>query len=253
MRGAGGRSIVNGLIFAALAAEFIVLAGHVLFGWGSKSYPPTPPALAFQSPVPPSGADVLLRLSAEAAEPELAAVARRHAVRVREGPQLEPAHRRPSVQVAAGHLRRLAQPQRGPGPERVAARAGAAARDREARRGLGAGVGIRRPRPPDAEPPGPGRRPGGPAADPVDDPGRGQPGHHDRSRGRSGAAVSLDSSYSGEPITYTLIFDPATGALLEADETLSDRPHHLDALKGSVVSFTTFQRSGYVASRSTAP
>jgi len=67
--------------------------------------------------------------------------------------------------------------------------------------------------------------------------------------GRPGAAVSLTSSYSNEPITYTLIFDPRSGALLEADETLGAPPHRLNALKGSVVAFTTFLRSGYVTSR----
>ena len=64
--------------------------------------------------------------------------------------------------------------------------------------------------------------------------------------GRTGAAVSLDSSYSGEPITYTLIFDPATGALLESDDTLGGPPHHLDALQGSVVAYTTILSAGYV-------
>jgi hypothetical protein len=67
--------------------------------------------------------------------------------------------------------------------------------------------------------------------------------------GRAGDAVSLDSSYSGEPITYTLIFAPATGALLESDETLAGPPHRLNALKGSVVAFTTILSSGYVSSR----
>jgi hypothetical protein len=71
--------------------------------------------------------------------------------------------------------------------------------------------------------------------------------------GRPGAAVSLDSSYSGEPITYTLIFNPATGALLESDETLAGPPHRLNALKGSVVAFTTFLSTGYVTSRSATP
>ncbi len=62
-----GRSIVNGLIFAALLAECVWLIGHVLFDWGSKTYPTTPRPLVFLSPVPPSGNDVLLRLSAVAA------------------------------------------------------------------------------------------------------------------------------------------------------------------------------------------
>jgi hypothetical protein len=67
--------------------------------------------------------------------------------------------------------------------------------------------------------------------------------------GRTGAAVSLESGYTGEPITYTLVFDPATGALLESDETLAGPPHHLNALKGSVVGFTTFESAGYVTSK----
>jgi len=70
-----------------------------------------------------------------------------------------------------------------------------------------------------------------------------------RPRGRAGAAVSLDSSASGEPITYTLIFDPATRALLESDETLAGPPHRLNALKSSVVALTTILSSGYVATR----
>ncbi len=253
MRRAGGRSLVNGLIFAALAAEFIALAGHVLFGWGSKSYPPTPPALVFQSPVPPSGADVLLRLSAEAAS--------------QSSPPWPAGTPYAYVQVRSWSLHtHNAQ-------SRVVASTSAAWHSREEVSALSAS------RPVLARLLAPGSRGGGwaPGWEFVDlgrltqsrpVPGAAQaillrilsgiPGvvnqgtTTDRA-GRTGAAVSLDSSYSGEPITYMLIFDPATGALLESDETLSDRPHHLDAVKGSVVAFTTFLRSGYVTSRSATP
>ncbi len=253
MRGAGGRSIVNGLIFAALAAEFIVLAGHVLFGWGSKSYPPTPPALAFESPVPPSGADVLLRLSAEAASqssPPWAAATPYAYVKVRSWSlRTDDPQSRVQPATSAGWRSRDEVPALSASQPVLARRLAAGSR------GGGWAPGwkfvdlarLTQSRP----------VPG--AAQAVllrilsTIPGVVNQGTTTDRAGRIGAAVSLDSSYSGEPITYTLIFDPATGALLEADETLSDRPHHLDALKGSVVSFTTFQRSGYVANRSTAP
>jgi hypothetical protein len=253
MRRAGGRTIVNGLIFAALAAELIALAGHVVFGWGSKSYPPTPPALGFHSPVPPSGGDVLLRLSAEAAS--------------QSSPPWPAATPYAYVKVRSWSLRTHDT------QSKVVASTSAGWRSRDEVAALSAS------RPVLARLLVAGSRSGGwaPGWEFVDlarltrsrpVPGAAQAvllrilstmpdvvnqGSTTDRAGRIGAAVSLDSSYSGEPITYTLIFDPATGALLEADETLSDRPQHLDALKGSVVAFTTFLRSGYVASRSAAP
>ncbi|HEX3977023.1 MAG TPA: hypothetical protein VHW96_12225 [Solirubrobacteraceae bacterium] len=253
MRRAGGRSIVNGLIFAALAAEFIALAGHVLFGWGSKSYPPTPPALVFRSPVPPSGADVLLRLSAEAAS--------------QSSPPWPAGAPYAYVKITSWSLH-THNPQ-----SKAVPSTSAAWRSRDEVPALSGS------RPVLAQLLAAGRRGGGWApgwefADlgrltqtrPV--PGAAQAvllrilsripdvvnqGSTTDRAGRAGAAVSLDSSYSGEPITYTLIFNQATGALLESDETLSDRPHRLDAVKGAVVGFTTFVRSGYVASRSATP
>jgi hypothetical protein len=253
MRRAGGRSIVTGLIFAALAAEFIVLAGHVLFGWGSKSYPPTPRTLVFQSPVPPSGADVLLRLSAEAAS--------------QSSPPWPTGTPYAYVQTRSWSLR-THNPQ-----AKMVTSTSAAWRSRDEVPALSASPSVL------ARVLAPGSRDGGwaPGWEFVDlgrlarsrpVPGAAQAillrmlsaipnvvnqGTTTDRAGRTGAAVSLDSSYTGEPITYTLIFDSATGALLESDETLSDTPHHLDAIKGSVVAFTTYLRSGYVASQSATP
>ncbi len=39
--------------------------------------------------------------------------------------------------------------------------------------------------------------------------------------GRAGVAVSVDSGYSGLPTRYTLIFNPATGMLLDAEQVLT--------------------------------
>jgi hypothetical protein len=71
--------------------------------------------------------------------------------------------------------------------------------------------------------------------------------------GRDGVAVSIQSGDVGSPILYTLIFDPATGALLEADEALAGNPGRLDVLPGSVLAYTTWLASGYVASTAASP
>lgn len=243
------RSVVTGLIFAALAAELIWLVGHVVVGWGSQTYPPTPRTLVFQSPVPPSGADVLLRLSAVAASrssPPWPAGAPYAYVKV--SSWRLPAHGTDSAVVphaSATWRSRADVPALSESPE-VAEQLLSAGR-----RGGGWAPGwefvdlvsLTRSRP----------VPG--AAQAVllrrlaAVPGIVNDGTTVDHAGRTGAAVSLDSGYSGEPLTYTLIFDPATGALLESDETLAGAPHGLNALKGSVVSYTTFVSSGYVTSQ----
>jgi hypothetical protein len=241
------RSVVNVLIFTALLAQAAWLIGHVLFGWGSKTYAPTPHALVFEAPVPPSGTDVLLRLSALAASQSslswpadapyayvkvqswrlsahaTRAVARTSAVWHNRGqvPALSDARALDARLLAAGSRRggwapgwafadlvTLARSQPIPGAAQAVLL-----------RRLAAIPGV------------------------VND------GTTTDRAGRAGTAVSLDSGYSGEPITYTLIFNPRTGSLLEADETLAASPHRLAALKGSVVAFTTFESSGYVTSR----
>jgi hypothetical protein len=245
----GARALVTGLIVAALLAECVWLVGHVLFGWGSKTYPPTPPALVFASPQPPSGADVLLRLSAVAASqssPPWPAGAPFAYVKVRSWRLRTHDDQADVVASTTAAWRTRSQV-----PALSASRSVAAQLLATGQRSGGWAPGwafadlvtLTRSRP----------IPGAAQAvllrllaaipDVVND------GTTTDRAGRTGAAVSLESGYSGEPITYTLIFDPGTGALLESDETLADAAHHLDALKGSVVSFTTFLRSGYVAAR----
>jgi hypothetical protein len=65
--------------------------------------------------------------------------------------------------------------------------------------------------------------------------------------GRPGVAVSLDSAYSGLPTRYTLIFDPHTGSLLDEEETLLGNPGKLNVRPRSVIAYTVFLASGYVA------
>ncbi|MFZ1992694.1 MAG: hypothetical protein WAU75_01185 [Solirubrobacteraceae bacterium] len=249
MRQISGRSLVTALIFVALAAEGVWLAGHVLFSWGSQTYPPTPTQLTFEPPVPPPGSDVLLRLSAVAASqssPQWPAGAAYAYVKIRNW------HLRThGAQARMAGLTSASWRARSELPALSASRAGAehllAAGSRSG--GWAPGwefadlSGLTRSQP----------IPGGAQALLLRQlaaiPGIVNDGTTTDRAGRSGAAVSLDSSYSGEPITYTLILDPGTGGLLESDETLSGPPHRLNALKGSVVAFTTFLSSGYVASR----
>jgi hypothetical protein len=71
--------------------------------------------------------------------------------------------------------------------------------------------------------------------------------------GRAGVAVSLISAYAGVMTSYTLIFDPGTGKLLEAEQTLTGSPKELDVRQGAILAYTTFIASGYVANTTTRP
>lgn len=71
--------------------------------------------------------------------------------------------------------------------------------------------------------------------------------------GRAGVAVSLDSGYTGHMIRYTLIFGQGTGELLDAEQTLTGDPGKLDVPEGSILAYTTFLASGYVATTTTRP
>jgi hypothetical protein len=241
------RSIVNGLIFAALLAQAAWLVGHVLFGWGGKTYAPTPPSLAFEAPVPQSGADVLLHLSALAASQSSLpwpADAPYAYVRVQSWRLSAHATRVTARTSAVWHTRSEVPPlsDAGAADARLLA-AGSRSGGWAPGWAFADLVTLAGSRPI----PGPAlavflRRL-------AAIPGVVNDGTTTDRAGRTGTAVSLDSGYSGEPITYTLIFNPRTGALLEADQTLAASPHRLDALKGSVVAFTTFLSSGYVTSR----
>jgi hypothetical protein len=66
--------------------------------------------------------------------------------------------------------------------------------------------------------------------------------------GRPGVAVSLDSAFTGVMTGYTLIFDQQTGDLLDAEQTLIGKPRKdLDVQADSIIAYTTFLASGYVA------
>lgn len=249
MRQISRRSLVNAVIFVALAAEFVWLAGHVVFDWGSKTYPPTPAQLAFVPPAPPSGADVLLRLSAVAAD--------------RSSPPWPASAPYAYVKVRSWRLRARGAPAKVVGSSvaswRTRSQLPALSGSRAAAVQLvaaGSRSGDWAPGWEFADLAGLARSQPIPGADEAvllrqlaTIPDIVNDGTTTDRAGRAGDAVSLDSSYSGEPITYTLIFNPATGALLESDETLAGPPHRLNALKGSVVAFTTILSSGYVQSR----
>ncbi|MGZ4165244.1 MAG: hypothetical protein ACXVSE_12455 [Solirubrobacteraceae bacterium] len=248
-----GRSLVNALVFTALAAQLIFLLGHLVFGWGTTRYPPTPRPLVFESPVPPSGVDVLLRLSAVAAShasPAWPSGAPYAYVKVRAW-RLRPRGDEGTVgpRTSASWRRRgevAALPARTPALAAILA----SGRRRDGSSPGWAFVALTHLAQTEPVPA---------AAESIllrllaQVPGLVNNGTTTDRIGRAGQAVSLDSGYSGEPITYTLIFDPATGDLLEADETLAGPPHHLDAPEGAVIAYTTFLTSGYTTTPSGVP
>jgi len=71
--------------------------------------------------------------------------------------------------------------------------------------------------------------------------------------GRPGVAISIDSAYSGLPTRYTYIFDPNTGRLLGEEETLIGNSGRLNVARGSVIAYTTYLASGWVANTSSTP
>ncbi|HEY5428985.1 MAG TPA: CU044_5270 family protein [Solirubrobacteraceae bacterium] len=71
--------------------------------------------------------------------------------------------------------------------------------------------------------------------------------------GRPGVAVSLDSAYSGLPTRYTLIFNPDTSSLLGEEQTLLGNPGKLHVPPKSVIAYTAFLASDYVASPTARP
>ena len=64
--------------------------------------------------------------------------------------------------------------------------------------------------------------------------------------GRTGVAVSIDSSYTGLPTRYTLILDPTTGMLLDYEEMLTTTAGKLNVPIPSVVSYTVWINYGDV-------
>jgi hypothetical protein len=247
----------------------VALIGHPLFGWGNKYFAATPAPLVFQPPLPPSGARVLERLANQAAiAPAIPGAGRPYAYvkrndwRLGAGPaRTSPSHVIPTMTQSwlradgSGRVRS------------VAMRTGAAADDRtlapgaplpaaaalESARRVGGGspaaelaalasIADRQPIPPAAEAAMLRR-----LARLPDIVNSGTVVDRD---GRSGEAVSITAAYGGPLVRYTLIFNPRTGGLLEADEVLAGDPGSLDVRDGSVIAYTTFLASGYTAGTS---
>jgi hypothetical protein len=275
-------SIQNALVATAILAEFVLIIGHPLFGWGSKSYTATPRPLAYNAPLPPSGQAVLLSLSATAArQPDRPATARTPYAYVSRRwwrlPTRKPGQPPPSKVVptvtdswtapdGAGRVLSITRKARGPTVDDVIVRAGhplPALTTNEAV--LAHALGM----------PNPMVTPSAlqfveftdladsqPLSPPVDavilrllarQPDVVNNGTVTDRGGRSGVAVSLESDYTGPEILYTLIFAAGTGELLEADQTLTGTPGKLNVPQGSVLAYTTLLASGYVESTDARP
>jgi hypothetical protein len=261
-------SIQNGVVAAAILAELVLIIGHSLFGWGATTYAATPRPLAYDAPAPPSGAQVLMMLSAAAArqpaQPAGTATAYAY-VRKREW-RLAP--------EKAGH----------PPPSRVIPTVTESwLRADGSGRVVSGGASVEVP----AAHPLPALSPNravlarllgmaSPASvpsarqfvaltslsgtEPIPSlveagilrllaliPGVSYSGGVTDRDGRPGIGVSVESSETGLDVLYTLIFNQSTGQLLEADQTLDGAPGDLDVPQGSVIAYTTFLASGYTA------
>lgn len=265
------------MIGLALLAEFIWLSGHVLFGWGHRDYAATPQPLIYRAPAPPSGRDVLLQLAAVAARPHagqagarapyayvkrqewrlpgeisgapvpsqveswrepdgggrILSVTRKLTGSTVDDAKVPPGHPLPALSTSETVLaRRFAF---------GAPMSGASARQFVELTNLA------------------GTQPIAPLVEAAilrlvaRIPGLVNSGTVIDRDGRAGVAVSLASAYTGALISYTLIFDQSTGALLEADQTLAGNPGRLNVRPGSVLAYTTFLAWGYVADTATRP
>lgn len=274
MRGKPSWSVVNALVAIAILVELIVLIGHPLFGWGPepKRYMTTPPPLAGS----PTARQVLLMLSRAAAvraATGAGAGTGEYAYVEREWWQL------PAGGSGSGTGPVLTQSWLAPdGSGRIVSTTRTAA-GRTASDATNGGIGH--PLPPlsaggdavaallDAGAPGGGAAEPGPwefgafttLADTEPIPpavgaailrrlagvaGALYRGAVVDRAGRVGLSVSVDSAYSGPLVRYTLVLDPASGALLESDQTLVGQPGGLAVHDGAVLAYTTFLAAGYV-------
>jgi hypothetical protein len=278
-------SIQNAVIAVVLLAEFIALIGHPLFGWGPRRnvFQATPRPLVYTAPASSSGQAVLLSLAAAAARaPEVPHTGRaRYAYVERETWHVVPdarghpisRHVLPSVTQSwlapdgSGRVVTTTRGQREPTTSDVTLHAGPPL----PRLSTNEAVLAHRLAPGDLGSAVPARQFAAitdlTAAQPV-------PPHvqaailrllarigtlvdagavTDRD-GRRGVAVRLDSAYTGVMIGDTLIFDPRTGSLLEADQTLIGKPpKNLDVPTGAVIAYTTILASGYAATTTAGP
>lgn len=270
-------AIQNALVAAAILAEFVVVIGHPLFGWGTTRYAATARPLVFTAPQPPSARAVLLTLGATAAKQpvELLTPGLRYAyvrsrawhLATRERGETPPRTVFPTVTeswtAASGTGRVLSITRRAKRPTvtdttLVSGKPLAVLSAKESTLAPLLGLTDARAVPSarqfvaftdlaDRQPLSP----------PVEaailnllalTPGLINSGTVTDRAGRRGVAVSVESGYTGVQMLYTLIFDPSTGKLLEADQTLTGDPGDLDLPPGSVLAYTTFLGSGHVMS-----
>jgi hypothetical protein len=270
------------LVAAAILAEFVLIIGHPLFGWGAKSYAATPRPLVYGAALPPSGDAVLLALSAAAARQPAPAPSGRtqYAYVRREWWRL--AARRSGKPPPAKVLPTVTQSWTAPDGAgrilRITAHPGAS-RTEDATVAAGHPLPGLSTRPavlvgrfgfgyPTSTPPAgefvrfadlADSQPVPPAVEATilrllaRIPDVVNSGTVTDRAGRPGVAVSLQSDYTGTEILYTLIFATATGQILEADETLTGDPGALDVPQGSVIAYTTFLASSRVAGTTAPP
>lgn len=275
--GTGAWRVITVIVWVGLVAELVVLATHALFGWWFS--PPqnaaTPPPLALRQAEPPSARAVLLALADVAARRPAAGptradpyayVSRRTwaltagtAVPTRVVPTVIQSWRR-----ADGSGRILTE--RGDGPLQARTLPAAIGLPALSTRpgALGALLGIPGEATDDIDPflALAGLADTRPIPAPVQAealrllaslPDLVNSGTVADRMGRVGDAISVVSGDAGPPIRDTIVLDPATGALLELDQTLQGDSGPLHAEQGAVVAYTTYLAAGYTANTMTAP
>jgi hypothetical protein len=280
--GATSRPLINLLIWGAIVAELIVLVGHPLFGWGPqpKSYLTTPQPVTGT----PSGGQVLLALS-RAAAGRPAPQVQRYAYVERQQWRLPTAGERAPKGAAQPTVIRSWLAADGSGRV-ITATARANGNYVDATTTTLSGPSLPALSSLQSSPSalarliGVGSHPGSgdaPAWElngfarlaeqqpipPGDEavllrllariPGLVNRGTVLDRDGRVGLAVSLDSSFIGETVRYTLVLDPSTGALEEEDQALVGEAGPLDVRDSSVLAYTTFVDGGYVSSPNAQP
>lgn len=277
-----GRRVTLVLVGLALFGEFVALSGHAVFGWGDTHYAPAPAPLQFDAPQAPSAAQTLdaLAFAAAAAKAPAAGARRPFAyVEVRRWPwRMTEAHDLTPTTTqwwrrradGAGREVDVATDLRGTlvGTElsaivRIASGSPLPVLSTDPallRRRLGFGVVDGQP---SAEPfvafaALSAREPIAPRVQAAilallaGIPGVQNDGTGVDRAGRAGDAVSLDSSFSGRPIRYTLVLAPGTGRLLEADQTFIGESSG-DLAEGSTVAYTTYLAAGWTANTISRP
>ena len=276
----GPQRLINTVIAVVLLVELVALLGHPVFGWGDKFYAATPSPLTYHAPEPLSGDAVLLRLAEQAARQVAVspgssatyAYVERQTWQLADAGSGQRGHVLPTVTQSwrgADGTERVVRFVRGPsGVNTRRATVGTAAPPPDlspspavlARQLQSAAAGAPAPQRDflglvnltDAEPISPPVQAAALTllAHIPDVTNSGTVTDRD---GRAGVAVSVEPDSSGPLTRYTLIFDPVTGALLEADQTVVGESQDPSVREGSVVAYTTFLRAGHAASETAQP